>query len=205
MFLNMRRVTSDTACHESWAPKSPLPKPWLAGENLHASKARAADLQQKSCSIHSISSWPVCTDSWQPAGSSATVHFVPLSMQRGKIRAKYKKEIQNCVLLSIVKDGLPSANMASHQATVLDTTMKQNILLDQDTAQGLKCRITEWLGLEGTLKLTPFQPPVTSRDPTQQLRLPRAPSNPGMGHPQPLWAAVPWPHHSLTEKFHATA
>jgi len=38
-------------------------------------------------------------------------------------------------------------------------------------------RITEWLGLEGALKPTQFQPPAVGRAAPQQLRLPRAPSN----------------------------
>ena len=65
---------------------------------------------------------------------------------------------------------------------------------------------TEWLGLEGTLKSTQFQPPVMGRAATQQLRLPRAPCNlalntPGMGHPQLLWAAVPGPHSLPNKEF----
>jgi len=35
----------------------------------------------------------------------------------------------------------------------------------------------KWLGLEGTLKTIHFQAPVMGRAATQQLRLPRAPSN----------------------------
>ena len=35
----------------------------------------------------------------------------------------------------------------------------------------------EWLRLEGTLKPIQFQPPAVGRAATQQLRLPRAPSN----------------------------
>ena len=38
-------------------------------------------------------------------------------------------------------------------------------------------RITEWLELEGTLKLIQFQLPATGRAATHQLRLPRAPSS----------------------------
>jgi len=38
-------------------------------------------------------------------------------------------------------------------------------------------RITEWLELEGTLKLIQFQPPAVGRAGPRQLRLPRAPSN----------------------------
>ena len=36
---------------------------------------------------------------------------------------------------------------------------------------------TEWLRLEGTLKITRFQPPAMGRVATHQTRLPRTPSN----------------------------
>jgi len=38
-------------------------------------------------------------------------------------------------------------------------------------------RITEWFGLEGTLKLISFQPPAMGRDPFHQPRVLKAPSN----------------------------
>ena len=38
-------------------------------------------------------------------------------------------------------------------------------------------RIIEWLGLEGTSKIIQSQPSAMGRAATQQLRLPRAPSN----------------------------
>ena len=52
-------------------------------------------------------------------------------------------------------------------------------------------RIIEWLRLEWTLKPTQFQPPAMGRAATQQLRLPRAPSN--------LALSAPWMgHHSFS-------
>ena len=38
-------------------------------------------------------------------------------------------------------------------------------------------RVTEWLGLEGTLEPTHFQTPAMGRAATHQIRLPNAPSN----------------------------
>ena len=80
----------------------------------------------------------------------------------------------------------------------------------QVTYQKLKCHhfITEWLKLEGTLKIILFQPPAMGRA-THQLRLPRAPFNLAlsasrMGHPQLPWAAVPGPHHPPSEEFPLT-
>ena len=39
------------------------------------------------------------------------------------------------------------------------------------------CRITEWIGLEETLRPILFQPAVVGMAATHQFRLPRAPSN----------------------------
>ena len=63
----------------------------------------------------------------------------------------------------------------------------------------------EWLGLEGTLKTIQFQPPAMGRIATHQIRLPRAPSSLALstskdGAPTALWAAVPGPHHPLSEE-----
>ena len=68
-------------------------------------------------------------------------------------------------------------------------------------------RITEWLGLEGTSRIMKLQGPCLR----QGHQLPylilaqaaQGPIQPGLehlqgwtGHPQPVWAAVPAPHHS---------
>jgi len=74
-------------------------------------------------------------------------------------------------------------------------------------ARPVNHRITEWLGLEGTSRIIKLRPSPP------QAGLPTSTSNtspgcpgphptrpwtpPGMGHPQPLWAAVPAPHHCL--------
>ena len=76
----------------------------------------------------------------------------------------------------------------------------------QKILASLFLRIIEWLRLEGTLKITQFQPPAMGRAAPHQLRLPRAPSNLALsasrdGAPQLLWAAVPAPHCPLCEKF----
>ena len=70
--------------------------------------------------------------------------------------------------------------------------------------------IIEWLGLERTSKIIWFQPsavgwlpPTSSGCPGPHPTWPWAP--PGMGHPQPLWAAVPVPHHYPSEKFPLTS
>ena len=72
-------------------------------------------------------------------------------------------------------------------------------------------RITEWLGLEGTSRIMKLQhlchrqghqPPHVI--PAQAAQ---GPIQPGLqhlhrwtGHPQPLWAAVPVPHHSQSKE-----
>ena len=65
-----------------------------------------------------------------------------------------------------------------------------------------KHRIIEWHGLEGTLKITQFQPPCHGQGCPPPVQLPRAPSNLALstsrdGAPQLLWAAVPVPHRPL--------
>ena len=46
--------------------------------------------------------------------------------------------------------------------------------------QTVKLWILEWLGLEGTIKSTQFQPPAMTRFANHQIRQPRIPSNPAL-------------------------
>jgi len=53
-------------------------------------------------------------------------------------------------------------------------------------------KIIEWLGWEGTAKITQFQPPAMGRAVTHQLRLPRAPSNLALGTSRDGSSTVLW-------------
>ena len=75
-------------------------------------------------------------------------------------------------------------------------------------ADGFLLFVIEWLSLERSLQPTQPQPPAEGRDASQQLRPPRAPSSLALsacrdGAPTALWAAVPGPHHPLSEEFHS--
>ena len=79
-------------------------------------------------------------------------------------------------------------------------------------------KITEWLGLEGTSRIMKLQPPccMQGHQPPYLIldQAAQGPIQPGLehlqgwtGHPQPLWAAVPAPHHSHSKelKFSVTS
>jgi len=72
-------------------------------------------------------------------------------------------------------------------------------------------KVIEWLGLEGTSRIFKLQPPCHRQScQSPHLILDQAaqgPIQPGLehlqgwtGHPQPLWAAVPTPHHSHSKE-----
>uniref|UniRef100_A0A8C3L1I6 Kinesin family member 13B n=1 Tax=Chrysolophus pictus TaxID=9089 RepID=A0A8C3L1I6_CHRPC len=77
-------------------------------------------------------------------------------------------------------------------------------------------RITEWPGLEGTSRIMNLQPPCHMQGHQPPHLIPpqaaQGPIQPGLGHlqgwtghPQPLWAAVPAPHHSQEGEKSASA
>ncbi|KAF4801975.1 putative polypeptide N-acetylgalactosaminyltransferase-like protein 3 [Turdus rufiventris] len=71
------------------------------------------------------------------------------------------------------------ANLTAHGiSSIQDAVLKRLSLLEDIVYRQLNgYRITQWFGLEGTLKTTQFQPSVMGRDTSHCPRVVQAPSN----------------------------